>query len=82
VPLNPDPLWTTLSLNNPNSSVWVNSLGYLDANGDGIGAASFVMPAGFPGFVGTTLHHAAFAVDITNGITVTEVSEPSAVKLY
>jgi hypothetical protein len=82
VPLNPDPIWTDLSLNNPNSIVWVNTLGFLDANGKGIGASSFVMPPGFPVFQGATLHHAVVTFTIAFGLQTWFASEPSAVKLY
>ncbi|MBL8728283.1 MAG: hypothetical protein JNM25_07635, partial [Planctomycetes bacterium] len=82
VPLNIDPLWTDLSLQGSNSIVWPNSLGFLDANGKGIGPSAFVMPPGFPGFQGITLHHAAVAFDLTFGLVTTGVSEPSAVRLY
>ncbi|MBL8729326.1 MAG: hypothetical protein JNM25_12890, partial [Planctomycetes bacterium] len=40
VPLNIDPLWTDLSLQGSNSIVWPNSLGFLDANGKGIGPSA------------------------------------------
>jgi hypothetical protein len=80
IPLNPDPLWTDLSLNAANSVVWINNLGITDANGKGIGAAGFVMPIGFPGFAGTTLHHVCVLLDFT--LAQTHVSGPSAVKLY
>ena len=82
VPLNPDPIWTDLSLNNPNSIVWPGTLGFLDANGKNITPASFLMPPGFPVFQGATLHHAVIAFDITFGLQTTFASEPSAVKLY
>ncbi|MBL8729327.1 MAG: hypothetical protein JNM25_12895 [Planctomycetes bacterium] len=82
VPLNPDPIWTDLSLNNPNSIVWPGTLGFLDANGKNITPASFVMPPGFPVFLGTTLHHAVIAFDINFGLQTTYASEPSGVLLY
>ena len=82
VPLNPDPLLTTISLNNPNSSVWVNTLGTLDANGVGIGPASFVLPNDLPGFLGVTMHHVAIAFDLAGGFTSYYASEPSAVRFH
>jgi len=88
VPLNPldlslsTDLWFDLSLNNSNSIVWPGTLGFLDANGKNTTPASFVMPPGFPVFLGTTLHHAVVAFDITFGLQTTYASEPSAVKLY
>jgi hypothetical protein len=80
IPLNPDPLWTDLSLNAANSSIWVNTLGVTDATGKGVGPAGFVMPAGFPGFAGTTLHHMAAVLDLT--LVQTFVTEPVACLLY
>lgn len=77
-PLNYDPLWTQLSFSAFNSSMWVNTLGITDLAGKGV--AAFNMPAGYPGFMGTTLHHAAIIVDFS--IFGTFVTEPSAVKLY
>ncbi|MBL8730497.1 MAG: hypothetical protein JNM25_18915 [Planctomycetes bacterium] len=83
VPLNPDPIWTDLSLNNPNSIVWPGSLGFLDAFGKNtLGPAAFLMPPGFPVFLGTTLHHAAVIVDISMGIATTFVTEPVPCYLY
>lgn len=80
VPLNFDPLWTSLSIDAANSGIWVNTVGITDANGRGIGPAGFVMPPGFPGFAGTTVHHAALLLDGT--LTSTFVTEPVALKLY
>jgi hypothetical protein len=76
--LNPDPLWTDLSLNAANSTLWVNSIGLTDANGQG--NAAFVMPAGYPGFQGTTLHHLAVILDFS--LVQTFVTEPGELKLY
>lgn len=80
VPLNFDPLWTLMTINAANSPVWINSLGFTDANGVGVGSAGFVMPPGFPGFLGTTLHHAALLID--GSLSTVFVTEPSAVKLH
>jgi hypothetical protein len=78
-----DPLWLPLSINNPNSAVWIGTLQVLDGNGRNPGPASFLMPAGFPMFLGLTLHHAAVIVDQNlSPITTTLVSEPSSVRLY
>jgi len=80
IPLNYDILWTQLSLDAANSTLWVNNIGITDGSGKGIGAAGFVMPAGYPGFAGTTVHHAAVLLDFS--LSQTHVSEPSALKLY
>jgi len=80
IPLNFDILWTQLSLDAANSAIWINTLGITDASGKGIGAAGFVMPAGYPGFLGTTLHHAAVLLDFT--LTQTFVTEPVPCYLY
>ncbi|MBX3464039.1 MAG: hypothetical protein KF830_12775 [Planctomycetes bacterium] len=80
IPLNYDPLWTQLSLDAANSGLWINTIGITDANGKGIGASGFVFPAGFPGFQGVTVQHAAVALDFS--LAITAVSEPSALKLY
>ena len=81
IPLNFDPLWTMLSINAANSPLWVNTIGFLDANGKGIGASAFVMPVGFSsGLVGATVHHAALVLD--GSLTSQFVTEPSALKLY
>lgn len=78
IPLNFDPLWTVLSIQAANSPIWVASIGITDPLGRG-GPAAFVMPAGNPGFLGTTLHHAAV---LFNGALVsTYVSEPAGVLL-
>jgi hypothetical protein len=82
VPLNPDPIWTDLSLNNPNSIVWPGSLGFLDGQGKNLSPASFVMPPGFPVFQGITLHHACVAFDISMGLVTTFASEPTPCYLY
>jgi len=80
VPLNFDPLWTTLSIEAANSPLWINTVGFTDANGIGIGGAGFEMPVGFPAFVGTPVHHAALLID--GSLTSTFVTEPSALKLF
>ncbi len=80
IPLNFDPLWTQLSLDAANSTIWVNSLGITDASGKGIGAAGFVMPAGYPGFLGTTVHHAGVLLDLS--LVQTHATEPSALRFY
>lgn len=80
IPLNFDPLWTLLTINAANSPIWINSLGFTDATGKGLGAASFVMPAGYPSFLGATIHHAALIIDGT--LTSTFATEPSALKFY
>lgn len=80
VPLNFDPLWTMISLNNANTPLWVNTLGFTDAQGKGIGPSSFVMPPGFPMFLNTTLHHAALVFD--GSLTSYHVTEASALSFY
>ncbi len=80
IPLNFDPLWTGLSINAANSPLWINTVGITDANGKGLGPSAFVMPAGYPVFQGTTLHHAALIFDLS--LTSYFVTEPSAVRLY
>jgi len=80
VPLTFDPLWTLLSLDAANTPIWTNTLGFLDANGKGIGPAGFTMPVGFPGFAGTTVHHAALVID--GNLVSTFVTEAVALKLY
>lgn len=80
VPLNLDPLWTTVSLNAANSPIWFNSFGFLDANGKGVGAAGFLLPSGLSALAGTTLHHAAVVLDLS--LASTFATEPVAVKLF
>ena len=64
VPLNLDAL-TNLSLNLANSGPFVNTLGFLDANGDA--AAQIVIP-GNGNLVGLTLNAAAVVIDPLSGI--------------
>ena len=73
IPLNFDPLWTLLSIQAANSPIWVASIGITDAQGRG-GPAAFVMPPGIPGFLGTSLHHAAVLFD--GALNSTYVTEP------
>ncbi len=80
IPLNPDLLWTILSINAANTSLWVNTLGFTDANGKGIGASSFVMPVGYPEFLGSTVHHSVLFFD--GNLVSHYASEPSALKFY
>ncbi len=81
VPLNFDPLWTQLSFDLSNTVVWPNTLWFTDATGKPAGVTpGFLMPPGYPGFDGTTVHHAVVTLDFT--LLSTFVSEPSAVKLY
>jgi len=80
VPLNFDGLWTNLSLNAANTPIWVNSVGFLDANGKNLFPAAFVMPPGYPSFTGFTIHHSALVID---GNLVSQfATEPSALKFY
>lgn len=74
VPLNFDPLWTDLSVAWNNSPVWGNTFGVLDANGRA--TASFTMPPGNAGFLGTTVHHAAAL------LFGSAVTEPTPCYLY
>jgi hypothetical protein len=80
IPLNFDTLWTQLSMEAANSPLWFNSLGFTDAQGKGIGVSGFMMPPGFPGLIGTTVHHAALIVDFS--LTSTFVTEPVPLHLY
>lgn len=80
VPLNNDPLWTAASLDLADSPVWFNTLGFLDADGRGVGPAGFLLPPGLQGLQGTTLHHAAVVIDLT--LASTFVTEPVALKLF
>ena len=80
VPLNLDPLWTTVSLNAANSPIWFNTFGFLDANGKGVGAAGFLLPAGLSALQGTVLHHAALVLDFS--LATTFATEPLALKLF
>jgi hypothetical protein len=77
IPLNFDG-WTQLSIDLADTAVWNNTLWFTDAEGKS--SASFVLPPGFPGFLGLTLHHAA--VVFNNSLVSTFVTEPSAVKVY
>lgn len=78
VPLNFDPLWTVLSVELSNSPIWGNTIGILDANGQA--AATFTMPPGNPGFLGSTVHHAVALFDF--GLVGTAVTEPAPCHLY
>lgn len=78
IPLNFDPLWTLLSIQAPNSPIWVGSIGITDAQGRG-GPAAFVLPTGLPGLQGTTLHHAAVLFD--GSLNSTYVTEPVGLRL-
>lgn len=65
LPLTPDPYFS-FTLQNPNSALLSSSLGMLDGNG--VGVASFNVPAGSnPVFAGLEVHHAA-AVISTLGV--------------
>ncbi|HEX6811229.1 MAG TPA: choice-of-anchor tandem repeat NxxGxxAF-containing protein [Planctomycetota bacterium] len=77
IPLNFD-AWTQLSLDLANSSVYTNSLWFLDAQGRS--TASFNLPGGLPGAQGLELHH---AVVVLNGnLASTFVSEPASMRVY
>ncbi len=78
VPLNFDVAWTQLSLDLMNTPVWTNTFWFTDANGRA--TASFNLPPGIPGLVGTRLHHAVALFDLS--LNSTYVSEPSGVRLY
>ncbi len=77
IPLNFD-TWTQLSLDLANTSVYSNSLGFLDANGKA--TASFNLPPAIPGVQGLLLHHAVVTLDLN--LASTFVSEPTSLKLY
>ena len=55
LPLNVDPYFS-FTLDNPNSTALGNTFAVLDS--EGRSTATFNLPAGFPGFVGATAHHA------------------------
>ncbi len=76
--LNFDLTWTNLSFDLLNSPVWSNTLWITDAAGKA--TAAFNMPPGYPGFQGTTLHHAAFLFDFS--LLGTFVTEPVPCHLY
>ena len=76
VPLNPD-FWTQTTLDFAGTSVYPNSIGFLDANGRA--NAAFVLPPGIIGLAGTTLHHAVAVLELSN-LTSTFVSEPAALQ--
>lgn len=80
MPLDLDPLWTNLSIQAANSAIWVNNVGLTDPNGRNYLPAGFVMPAGYPGFLGTVLHHAALLIDFN--LVSQYATEPSAMLLY
>ncbi len=75
LPLNPDP-WFSASAFATNA-IYPANLGSLD--GQGQATVSFVMPSGFPGFAGTTVHHAYV---VLNGGAVTCIEGPSSVFVY
>jgi hypothetical protein len=78
IPLNFDPTWSQLSLDLMNSPVWTNTFWFTDANGRA--TASFNLPTGIPGLLGTRLHHAAVLFDLS--LVSNFVTEPSGVRLY
>ncbi len=77
IPLNWDP-FTQLSFDYPNSTAWVNSLGFLD--GQGTANAAFVLPPGLFYLQGLLLHHAATTIDLAT-FTTTGVTEPGSLLL-
>lgn len=79
VPLNYDLTWTQLSLSFVNSNVWSGTFGFTDANGKGVGPASFTLPTGVPGLAGTSLHHAAVLFDTS--LVSHYVTEPAGLLL-
>lgn len=80
IPLDYDSVWTTLSIEAANSAIWVNNVGLTDPNGKNYLPAGFVMPPGFPGYLGTVVHHAALLVDFN--LVSQYVTEPSGLLLY
>lgn len=79
IPLNND-VWFSLSTMAANSATYPNSWGLLDGNGRATSA--FVFPSGFPGFLGTTFHHACAVIETTGPLSIPHVSAPVAVRLY
>jgi hypothetical protein len=79
IPLNNDS-WFSLSLALANTSVYVNSLWFTDAQGRNMAPASFVLPPNVPGLQGLMLHHAAVVLD---GATLasTFVTEPVGLRI-
>jgi hypothetical protein len=74
VPLNPDGLFW-FGLTNPGSGLYSNSHGVLDAQGRA--DASMHLPGGLGFLLGHTLTHAYAVLDLTQGLAVTFVSNPS-----
>lgn len=77
LPLNPD-FWTQLSLDLADTIVYPNSLWVTDANGNA--TAGFNLPPGITALQGSMLHHAAILLD--GSLSITYVTEPTAVHLY
>ena len=69
LPLNYD-AYTDISLAYANSPLFVNSIGVLDAAGDGK-TRVFVPPGSFGGFAGLPFSYAALAIDPATGVSAT-----------
>ena len=69
LPLNYD-AYTDISLAYANSPLFVNSIGVLDAAGDGR-TRVFVPPGSFGGFAGQPFSYAALAIDPATGVSAT-----------
>lgn len=76
VPLNVD-FWFNGSLSAANTTMYTNSLGFLDAQGKA--TATFNFP-NFPAFAGLSLHHAFVVLDLATGPVM--ASEPTHLLLY
>jgi hypothetical protein len=80
VPIDYDSVWTSVSQAWVNSVLWTNTLWVTDAAGKGPLPISFNMPAGYPGFLGTTLKHSALLFD--GALVGTYATEPTTCYLY
>lgn len=74
IPLNFD-AWTNLSVNLFNTSIYTNTLWFLDGSGEA--TASFNLPPGL--LTPTFLHHACVGLDL--GLMQTFVSEPASLRI-
>ncbi len=69
-------VYTTFTLQNPNSPLLPGSFGLLDGNGQG--SAALVFPAGGPALVGLVAYHATVVMDLS--FTVQAASNPVSVE--
>lgn len=71
--------WVGISQQSANSSVYLNSLGALDASGTGLSV--FALPSNVSFLRGAMFHHAVVALDPSTA-AVTWVSRPASVHVY